>query len=402
MTRGVVIVVGPATVCGPCAVDPERARAAIGCIDDEMGLVSGVIRDADAIWRDVVADAAGSESGRLTVICPQHWSGRRIERVRRAAAGVGAVVEIADRREALRQLMVRPRCPVIEVGEDLAVIARPGEPTIIHHRWRAAPATLAGSLGDTPEVIIDVPDGVVGARQWAEEVSAVLAGRGIDVHILGCADLYRGNDAPERRKRWPTRVLTAAASAVALMLMALATGATPDPAPAVAPPNRELTWLVEGRASIQVPAAWTVDRVVADSGSARMQVISPDGPTRIIHLTQASVPREADLAASARVLRAAAATAGPGVIVDFEDAATVAGRAAVTYREVRPGREVRWSVLLDGGLRIAIGCQGAEIAAVCDQAIRSAHRIDEKLLAGNGTERPSGASNQQDPTKGTS
>jgi type VII secretion-associated protein (TIGR03931 family) len=50
----------------------------------------------------------------------------------------------------------------------------------------------------------------------------------------------------------------------------------------------------------------------------------------------------------------------------------------VTYREVRADRHVAWTVLVDGDVRIAIGCQsppGREelVQDACEQAIRSAH-----------------------------
>jgi type VII secretion-associated protein (TIGR03931 family) len=52
----------------------------------------------------------------------------------------------------------------------------------------------------------------------------------------------------------------------------------------------------------------------------------------------------------------------------------------VTYREVRASHQVRWTVLLDGAVRISVGCQsrpGGEDAVrdVCEQAVRSAHAI---------------------------
>ena len=49
--------------------------------------------------------------------------------------------------------------------------------------------------------------------------------------------------------------------------------------------------------------------------------------------------------------------AGRPEFADFRADDEVAGRPAVTYREVRLGRVVRWVVLLDGVTRISIGCQ---------------------------------------------
>ncbi|MDT5145569.1 MAG: hypothetical protein QOC58_214, partial [Mycobacterium sp.] len=50
------------------------------------------------------------------------------------------------------------------------------------------------------------------------------------------------------------------------------------------------------------------------------------------------------------------------------------------YSEVRAGHHVRWSVFVDGPVRISIGCQsrpGHEDAVreVCEQAVRSARAI---------------------------
>ena len=57
-----------------------------------------------------------------------------------------------------------------------------------------------------------------------------------------------------------------------------------------------------------------------------------------------------------------------------------AGRMAVTYREVRSGHDITWTVVVDGGVRIGIGCQAApgrraDIDAVCDEAVRTARAI---------------------------
>jgi type VII secretion-associated protein (TIGR03931 family) len=79
-------------------------------------------------------------------------------------------------------------------------------------------------------------------------------------------------------------------------------------------------------------------------------------------------------------LKRAIAAAPAGVFLDFDPSGVSAGRSAVTYREIRPGHQVRWTVLLDGAVQISIGCQsrpGGEDAVreVCEQAVRSAHAI---------------------------
>jgi len=407
MTRGAVVVVGPATVCGPGVVDAESVTAALACLDDEIGLVANRVQDAGEIWRAVLAAAAGPSPTALTVVYPSHFSAARMNRIRAAARTVAPQVVFVDRRDALRQKAGRPDSAVVEVGEDLVVVATTNRPAVVHARSSPALAQLVvRSLGDESGAIIDLPSGIAGAGRLAADIASAAARRGTTMTTLGCADLCRSaEDAPHER-HWNTRVLVAGGVVVAACLAVLAVRTVPGPGHVAASAAADTTWLVEGRVSMQVPARWRIERAVSDSGSARVEVISPDDPGRVIHLTQSSVPPDTDLGASARVLRAAAAKAGPGVIVDFADDDAAAGRAAVTYREVRAGREVRWAVLLDGTVRIAVGCQGPTIAADCDRAIRSAHRIGENLSAGGGTDRPSGASNQQmspkdGPTKGT-
>ena len=55
----------------------------------------------------------------------------------------------------------------------------------------------------------------------------------------------------------------------------------------------------------------------------------------------------------------------------------MAGRPAVTYREVRPGRVIDWSAVLAGSTLIGIGCQGPPrrtdaVRTACERAVASA------------------------------
>ncbi|MEG7364386.1 type VII secretion-associated protein, partial [Pseudomonas citronellolis] len=86
---------------------------------------------------------------------------------------------------------------------------------------------------------------------------------------------------------------------------------------------------------------------------------------------------EADAAGA---LRRAIDAEPAGVFVDFNPAGAGAGRPAVTYREVRATHDVRWTGLLDGSLRISIGCQSRPAARdavrdACEQAVRTAHAV---------------------------
>jgi type VII secretion-associated protein (TIGR03931 family) len=128
-----------------------------------------------------------------------------------------------------------------------------------------------------------------------------------------------------------------------------------------------------------VPADWATQRVVSGPGSARVQLTSPSDPEVALHVTQSPVPGET-LSGTAERLKRAIDAEPAGVFVDFNPAGTSAGRPAVTYRELRPGHQVRWTVLLDGPVRISVGCQSrpADEGAVrdaCEQAVRSAHSI---------------------------
>jgi type VII secretion-associated protein (TIGR03931 family) len=157
------------------------------------------------------------------------------------------------------------------------------------------------------------------------------------------------------------------------------------------------TWLVEGRVAVEVPADWRTERIVIGPGSARVQVISPTDPRQAVHVTQSSIPRGQSLASAAEVVRAALDQQPEGVFGGLDPAARVADQPAITYRETRADRVVDWTLVLDGGVRIAIGCQGAPDLPspqdVCEHAIRSAHEWGWDSFVANGTEQGATASN---------
>jgi type VII secretion-associated protein (TIGR03931 family) len=108
-----------------------------------------------------------------------------------------------------------------------------------------------------------------------------------------------------------------------------------------------------------------------------VQVNSPSKDGDAILLTQST--GQESLAAAAEVLRRALDEQPAGVFVDFTATARRADRTVIGYREIRQERHVEWSVLLDRGVRIAIGCQHAPDRPVpqraCEQAIRSARTL---------------------------
>lgn len=378
-----VVVVGPATIIGPEEVGAELVSSALECIDEQLGLLGAAVLPAERIWRDAMAAVTGAASA-ITVVCPTWWPLSRIERVRAAVPTSVSRVVIERRTDALRAAGGEPDCAVVELGEDLVTISRPGDAASVVRRTGSATAeaVLARATWGA-RVVIDAPIGVPGAAPLAAEIQALLQDQGVGAEILSCADLRAAADThppPATVGPRPARARTAIAGLAAIAVVGaggLGLSNRDAPAPALAAAaDPEFTWLVEGRVAIQVPVRWTVDRALAGAGSARLQIISPDDRGQIIHLTQSVVPREQTLDVAARSLREAATKLPDGVILDFQEAGVSAGRAAVRYREVRDGRTVEWSVLLDGPVRIAVGCQGAAVRPACDTAIRSARRTD--------------------------
>jgi type VII secretion-associated protein (TIGR03931 family) len=141
----------------------------------------------------------------------------------------------------------------------------------------------------------------------------------------------------------------------------------------------DVTWVVEGRVATEVPAAWTVERVIAGPGSARVQVLSPSAPHVAIHVTQARVAEQETLQETAEALKTALDEQPRGLFTDFDPDARSQGRPAVTYRERRAAVGVDWVVVLDGGVRIAVGCQFAvdrpDPDPACGRAVRTAHAV---------------------------
>ena len=132
--------------------------------------------------------------------------------------------------------------------------------------------------------------------------------------------------------------------------------------------------------AVEVPAQWAVERITSGPGSVRVQVLSPQDRSAVIHVTQVRVPPAQTLDATAESLRIALAEEPDGVFVEFVAHGTRAGREAITYRELRAGRAVDWTVVLDGGIRIAVGCQGDGVGRACDRAVSSAPCGDAKVI----------------------
>jgi type VII secretion-associated protein (TIGR03931 family) len=267
--------------------------AAIGWIDDPVGLLEERPVAVADIWRSLMVALVGERCHSIVVVHPPDWPRHRIGRVVAAANSVAEHVEAVSR-----------------------------------DRWHA-------EVDDGPGQDGPVEDG-----------------------------------RPVRPRRLLVTALLAAGAVVVPAAVAL-TGRV-----ATAPKGAPGVSVAEGRMAVRIPAHWTVERVTGGPGSRRLQVSPPQDPAIALHLTSSYAP-ETTLEQAADVLGRAIAAEIPGVFVDMRGAVEVAGRPAVTYREVRPGRVIAWSVVLAGATRISIGCQSppgreADVRAACDEAVRSA------------------------------
>ncbi len=218
---------------------------------------------------------------------------------------------------------------------------------------------------------------VVHPGDWPQpRVRRVLSGaESVAAHVMAVRRDRWGADGTRLRRRGmraPSR--SAIRRTVAAMAVVAAGGAAligwhrPQPPPVAVS-------LVEGRVAVLIPPDWTVERRTTGPGSPRVRVGSPDDPQTAVNITWSHAPG-ITLAETAASLRKAAA-AEPAGVFDFASTVRSGSRPAVTYRETRPGLVVRWTVLIDGSTRIAVGCQSAPgraatVLAPCLQAVRSA------------------------------
>ena len=377
-----VVLVGPATTVGPHRVPDGLDIEALASIDDAITVIDDRVVSVDVLWATVLRHAV-ADAGAVLLVCPSWWDCTRIRRVTAAAETICGDVAVLRRWEALHS----NESPVhAEVAPDLIAIQRPGSATglvaRIGDRSDIGHAVLE-RLGQADHVVIDAPSGV-DAADLIDDLIRTLRDRDVcvtvadDTAVVTAAGLEHESRRRRMTGRWarrrPAGRLTLAAGVVLTVSVLAVAGLRHDPGISTAG-NR--TWLVEGRVAVEVPADWSAERIVVGPGSARVQVISPTDPGEAIHVTQSRIPGSQSLAAAAETVRTALGEQPDGVFGDFNPVAVVAGEEAITYRETRPDRIVDWTLVLDGGVRIAVGCQhvpgAAAPDAVCEHAIRSAH-----------------------------
>lgn len=372
-----MIEVGPTTVRASNAVPEELVSTAIEYIDDDLALLGESAVPVADLWDEVMSRAAGPDADAVLLVCPTWWSTARIDLVRAAAESVVAEV-VVERRTPLLQT---GGATVVEIAAELVVVTRVGATAAVIPVLGDADhvaAQVHTAAGASAAVLVDAPDGAgflgdaILRRLCANGIAAVRADAGaVRCAALGrCAVPQRTADRP---RRWPrASALAGVAASVAVCGGFVVGGDGGEPGSS--------TLLVEGRVGVLVPADWPVERVTTGPGSARLQIVSPSRTEIALHVTQSVGAPDEDVVATAESLRAALAGEPDGVFVDFNGSDARAGRPAVTYREVRPHRHVAWAVLVQEGVRIAIGCQSApahqdQVREVCDQAIRSARAV---------------------------
>ncbi|OBG40008.1 type VII secretion-associated protein [Mycobacterium sp. E3198] len=410
-----VLEAGPGTIRRLCCGTSEAAdeelgevvRGALAAVDDRVALLDGRPVAVDSLWRAALRSVKCADGDGLLVVHPSWWPSARVDRVAgaaktlghdtltrprswllarapeaRADAGAVVVAEIAERLVAIS-------------GAEVAAIPLVGQTHSVAEEVAAAVARTAAAV-----ILIDAPSAVTGAPALAALIAAAVRRSGAAAVEIGDARLARlarsasslGDAVPEaaaggevRGVRYRVRTaggLAAAALALTVLPLAISGGAPSggrSPSPPTAVPMAPTTFLVEGRVALTVPADWPAQRVITGPGSARLQVTSPSDPEVALHITQSPVPGET-LSGTAERLKRAIDAEPAGVFVDFNPSGGSAGRPAVTYREVRATHHVRWTVLLDGPVRISVGCQSRPaheeaVRGACEQAVRSAHAI---------------------------
>ncbi|MGY4712475.1 type VII secretion-associated protein [Mycolicibacterium sp. CBM1] len=379
--NGTVLEVGPVAVRavperGP-TIPAERVAAALAGIDDTVVLVDERPVQVAALWRSIIESVAGSSGEALTVVHPSWWSRPRVARILEAARTVSPEVVALPRSQALTDGRATA---VVEIAADVVAVGAAVERITVRCRpISAAEVARLVDIDSSARVVIDAPAGVPDAEKFAGAVRDALRRRGAAVESIRLDDVVVSRPAAEpatvtARPPRPWAPLVAAA-AVAITLCAVGRTAPTDGtgAPAASP---AAVGLAEGRVTMLIPRGWRVARITVGPGSRRVQISSPTDPSAALQLTQSYAPGE-NLDTTAEVLRRAIGEQPSGVFVDFDGGGRNGGRPAVTYREVRAGRDIRWSVFLDGSTRISVGCQSAagregSITAECEQAVSSA------------------------------
>lgn len=406
--RAHILEVGPSAVrrlcCGGATVaDREAERTAFEHIDDPITLIDLQPVSVESLWRSVLSAADCGTADQVIVIHPSWWAPERIDVVGAAAQVLVGPVVLRSRSWLLAhasQAKSELATLVVEIADDLVAVTGAAVAAQTRHRDQQAVAdavvhsilTMRADAMDM--VVIDAPRTVPGARSLSASIARELWNSGgtvaLEVDDIGLrklageiVPLERGAGAASGKavSRDVRRGLWRLVPVLAVISVVVGVGT----AIRHAPPGRRddsipTTYVVEGHVALKIPAQWPIRRVVTGPGSARVQITSPLDPEVALHVTQSRVALPS-LDATAEFLKNAIDAEPAGVFVDFNPTGHRADRPAVTYREIRSGHDIRWTVWVDKAVRISIGCQSRQghdeaVDQECEVAVRSARALE--------------------------
>jgi type VII secretion-associated protein (TIGR03931 family) len=407
--RAHILEVGPSAVrrlcCGGATVaDSEAEKIAFEHIDDPLTLIDLRPVSVASLWRSVLAATDCGTAEEVIVVHPSWWAPERVDVVGTAAQVLCGPVVLRSRSWLLTQAIEFKSefaTLVVEIADDLVAVTGAAVAAQTRRRDQQAVVdavvhSILAMMSDTMDrVVIDAPRTVPGARSLSASIARELRNSGgtvaaLEVDDIGLRKLAGGIVPPERRAGGASRKaisgdvrrgLCRLTLVLAVISVVVGVGTVIRHAP---PRGRDdsipTTYVVEGHVAVKVPAQWRIQRVVIGPGSARVQITSPSDPEVALHVTQSRVALPS-LDATADFLKSAIDAEPAGVFVDFNPTGHSAGRPAVTYREIRSGHHIRWTVWVDKAVRISIGCQSRQgqdeaVDQECEVAVRSARALD--------------------------
>jgi type VII secretion-associated protein (TIGR03931 family) len=406
--RAHIIEVGPNAVrrlcCGGATVaDSEVEKVAFEHFDDPVTLIDLRPVTVESLWRSVLAAVDCGTAEEVIVVHPSWWAPDRVDVVGAAAQVLVGDVVLRSRSWLLThasQARSELATLVVEIADDLVAVTGAAVAAQTRHRDQQAVAdavvrSVLTMMSDTSQmVVIDSPRTVRDARSLSALIARELQNSGgmtaLEIDDIGLRRLAGAIVPAESLARASsgsavTGVVRRSLWRLALVLPVISLvigvgGLIRHAAPRVLDAGIPTTYVVEGHVALKVPAQWPMQRVVAGPGSARVQITSPSDPEVALHVTQSRVAL-ASLDATAEFLKSAIDAEPAGVFVDFNPTGQSADRPAVTYREIRSGHHIRWTVWVDKAVRISIGCQSRQghdeaVDRECEVAVRSARALD--------------------------